>query len=408
MKVGVEFTRRSLYKLNRLIDVHFISSNTMLEKTFTVLPDIHYVDKIHADVIAIWLDNTICTSLESQWFNIARQLRQIITHVQVFTSVYECIDYIRSCGIERIFLIVTGTYADDFDTKLFEEIMDNVYFYVLTSNKLEYTGHHPGIRGFFDDINSLINRIHTDYTAYPVDVASDIDFTRVNSNGSTTRCINPQLIQWKCLHLMMDIVRQLPCSREQSMYKLIQNCSVYFKNDSRALEEISAFREAYEPRNIVKWYVSYTFLGRLLYESMETKNIDDILNLSFVLIDIYDELNELKCKQRVQSALPDVVYSGHVMETEKLQQLKANIGRLITNNVMLATSMHRNVAENFAVNRASKDHVSVLTEYYFDSTSSDSRPFADVSTLSYKDGQVLFTNGHIFRIDSCQPVASNK
>jgi hypothetical protein len=378
-------------------------------RSFTILPNIDHTDKLHDDVITIWLDDTIGTSVESQWFNVARQLRQFVPHVQVFRNANECIDYVRSIGIERIFLIVAGTYGYDFDTRLFEEIMPDVLIYVLTSNILEYNGNHTNIRGCFDNTNTLVNQIHDDYMIYAADKVSDINSIRINANGSTTRCINPQLIQWKCFNLMMDTLRQLPYPREKSKDRLIQICRSYYSSNLCELKCITEFEETYQVDDAIRWYTRECFLYRLLNQNMRTNNIDAIMAFSHVLIDIYDKLNELHCQQRVRAISYNTVYRGQHMSIAEFQKLKLNIGGFISNNTLLSTNVDRNVAEMYAGDADLINDAKVLIEISCDSTSSAWKPLADVSAFSEisDEHEVLFPNGHIFRINSCELTVNN-
>jgi hypothetical protein len=373
-----------------------------MQRSFTILPNIDHMDKFYDDVVAIWLDDTIGTSIESQWFNIARQLRQIISHVQVFTNVHKCIDYVCSVGIEHIFLIVAGTYVDDFDIRLFEEIMHDVFIYVLTSNKLEYNASHINIRGCFDNTSSLINQIRDDYMVYTTDNMSDMNFIRRETNENTTRCINPQLIQQKCFSLMMDILRRMPCPREQSIDRLIEFSRSQHSANPVELEILEEFQRTYQSNHAIKWYAEESFLYRSLNQSLRTNNIDAIMAFSFFLVDIYDQLNELYCQQRVNQ--PITIYHVQAIGIDDLKKLKLNIGGFISNNSLLATTIDRCVAEMFAGVGVTSTGISVIYEISFDSTSSTSKPLANTSSFSHitDESEVLFANGHIFRIDSCE------
>jgi hypothetical protein len=281
-----------------------------MERSFTILPDVDDTDKLHDDVIAIWLDNTIGTSIESQWFNIARQLRQIISHVEVFTNVHECIDYVCSSGIAQIVLIVAGTYGDEFDTRLYEEIIDNVFIYILTSNKLDCTTNHASIRGCFNNTNTLFNQMRDDYKIYTTKKVSHMHSVPMNNSGSTTRCVIPQLIQWKCSHLIMDLFRQMPCPREQSMGRFVQFCRSHYSNNSSQLAYINEFEETYQSADAIKWYTKDSFLFRVLNLSMQTNNLDAMMSFSHVLIDIYDQLHKLRSQQHNESLTRLTVYRG--------------------------------------------------------------------------------------------------
>jgi hypothetical protein len=380
-----------------------------MERSFTILPDVDDTDKLHEDVIAIWLDNIIGTSIESQWFNIARQLRQIISHVEVFTNGHECIDYVCSNGIAQIVLIVAGTYGDDFDTRLYEEIIHNAFIYILTSNKLDCNSNHVSIRGCFNNTDTLVNQIRDDYKIYTTKKVSDMHSVRMNNNGNTTRCVNPQLIQWKCSHLMMDLIRQMPCPREQSMDRFLQVCRSYYSNNSRDLAYVTKFEETYQSEDAIKWYTNDSFLYKSLNKSMRTNNINLIMSFSHVLIDIYDQLHKLCPQQHNESRTGLTVYRSQLMDIDELRNLCLNIGGYISNKTIFSTSLDSNIAKFYVRGQSVTNKATVLFEISIGFTSCGTKPFANVAKKSFfpKEQEVLFTNGHIFRIDSCELIDKN-
>jgi hypothetical protein len=99
------------------------------------------------------------------------------------------------------------------------------------------------------------------------------------------------------------------------------------------------------------------------------------------------------------------------MKINELQNLMRNIGRFISNNSLLSTVQDSKLAEIYAdvENAAPINYASVIFEISLDLTLSTSKPFANVSALSYYhlEEEVLFTNDHIFRIDSCEPTVNN-
>ncbi|CAF4134324.1 unnamed protein product, partial [Adineta steineri] len=324
--------------------------------------------------MAVWLDDTIGTSTETRWLNVVPQLRQMISHVEVFSNINECIHYVGSTGIEQIFLIVAGAYADNFDTTLYEEIIHNVFIYVLTTNKFEYHGNHASIRGWFDNTATLIDQIYRDYTASTNEAPSGMKLVGMNSIESTTRLINPQMIQWKCYQLMMDILRRMPCPLEQSKEKLLQRLRHHYRYNQNQLIELDEFAQTYQPSNAIKC-----------------------------------QLQDLSCRASVQTSSDSFLYRGQLMPVDELQQLQRSIGKFISNNALMPTTLNSHVALVYSGEGCHIDLVSVLIEVSFDSTSVTSKPFADVSYLfsvQYEQ-EVLLASGHIFRVDSCEILTNN-
>ena len=380
-----------------------------MQRFFTILPNVDHMDKLHDDVVAIWLDNTIGTSTENHWFNIAGQLRSIISHVEVFATAHQCTNYICSSGIARIILVVAGTYGDNFDTRLFEEMTHNVFIYILTSNKFDCHSNYTNICGCFENTNKLLHRIRNDYEIYMANTVSDMNVIRVTNNESATRCINPQLIQWKSEHLIMDLFRQMPCPREQSMDRLVQFCTSQCYDNSRDMNALTNFQETYSPENSIRWYNRHNFLHRLLNRAMRTNNLDGMMSFSHVLIDIHDQFHKSYSQLHNQLQTNVVVYHGRLMDIHQLKNLSLNIGGYISNKTIFAASFDYNIAKFFSGEGQNIDHPSALFTISYNSTSSVSNQLVDLSTVynSYTEKELLFTDGHIFRIDSCE-LANNK
>ena len=379
-------------------------------RSFIILPNIDLTGQPHSDVVAIWLDDTIGISADNQWFNVVKQLRQIISNVEVFNEVHKCIEYISATGIQRIFLVVAGNYGDDFDIELFEEIIHNVSIYSLSSNNFESVSQTQGnIRSFFNDAEMLIDRIHADYGIFIANREISVNSFQVNTTINTTRCITPQVIQWKCRQIMSDMFRQIPCAHHQSMERFLQLCKLRYEDNQYQLKQIDDFEQTYRPDMAINWYTRGCFLFRVLNKSMQTDDIDSIMASSSILMNIYNQL-EVSSMQRNQENLSSRrVYHGRLMSVDELRSFQLNIGGFVSNKSFLSPSFNRKVAEMFADIGSQTNEQHVLYEISMDWDSLYSKPVASVRHLSQYpvEEEVLFTNGHIFRIDSCEIIHEN-
>jgi hypothetical protein len=97
------------------------------------------------------------------------------------------------------------------------------------------------------------------------------------------------------------------------------------------------------------------------------------------------------------------------MGIDELRNLNLNIGGFISNNTVFTTHLDSNIARIFSGEGSNTSNPSVLFEISMGFTSSGTKPFADIANQSYfpHEQEVLFTNGHIFRIDSCELITNN-
>ena len=330
--------------------------------------------------------------------------------MEVFIDVHKCTEYISATGIKRIFLIVSGTYGDDFDIKLFEQIIHDVYIYILTLEKFEANNNHGNVRGIFNNGEMLISQICDDYGTCTTDQEIEKNSLRMNTNLNTTRSLNPQIIQWKCWQLMINIFRQMSCPPQESMSRFIQLCKSRYRDNLIELRRIDQFETVYQANEAIRWYTATCFLYRILNRVSRNNNIDLMMDSSAILIDIHNQLNCVSSAERGQEAPLSVVYRGTRMGVEELLELRLNIGRFVSNSSLLSTFKNCSLAELFLGEDLYNNITSVLLEIFMNSNSVYSRPVASVERFSHipEEGEVLFTNGHIFRVDSCDIIGKNQ
>ncbi|CAF1196075.1 unnamed protein product, partial [Adineta ricciae] len=130
-------------------------------------------------------------------------------------------------------------------------------------------------------------------------------------------------------------------------------------------------------------------------KALRVQNIEILFLFRFVINDIYRQLKQHQCA----SPSPVRVYRGQMMSSDELEILRRSTGKLISINSFFSTSLDRQTTSAFL--RSSSDLHSVLFVIDADPAVVMSKPFADVSKLSYftNEREVLFMSGCIFRLD---------
>ncbi|CAF0846409.1 unnamed protein product [Didymodactylos carnosus] len=98
------------------------------------------------------------------------------------------------------------------------------------------------------------------------------------------------------------------------------------------------------------------------------------------------------------------VYRGQHLKVDELQELKDNIGRLISMNTFISTTCKEDVAFMLAGDGSLSPILeSILFEIQIN-TSIDTKPYANIKELSVMkdEDEVLFSIGTIFRIESVE------
>ncbi|CAF1561418.1 unnamed protein product, partial [Didymodactylos carnosus] len=130
--------------------------------------------------------------------------------------------------------------------------------------------------------------------------------------------------------------------------------------------------------------------------------------------DLHYELTQLYANQRSDKTEDSfrecTVYRGQRMYLNEFEEIKGNIGGLISMNSFLSTSKHRRLAEMFT-GPGSEDSLCrrILFEIVINPRLCELPCFGDISELSSfpSEQEVLFFPGSIFRIESVKDLSDN-
>ncbi|CAF1422989.1 unnamed protein product [Adineta steineri] len=356
----------------------------VFNEIFTIVPNIKDEENFYQDAIIIWLDDTVGASTETEWFNITSKLRKIIHHLEVYTNINECIEFISSIAIEKVFLIVSGTYGDDFDMKIFQGIINDVFIYVLMTEKIKCNDNHQNIRGCFDNSKLLFDKIYEDSTIIRATTMPNINRLRMNTGESTTRSVNPELIKFKYLQFAHTIIDRMGCLAIGQ----VNSSTNQTDSNNNALQNHEQFQIIFVSENVIQ-----TGSGMRM---ITTDSSDEI--------DVTNQLYQLYCKQRVQETFSFVVYSQESLSIDQLEKLKLNVNQFISNNRSWLGEKNCFATGIFASNKATKDEITVMFEISLRQYTTAFKSAADESHLItwHLTEMVLFTPFNIFRVDSCE------
>ncbi|CAF0998044.1 unnamed protein product [Didymodactylos carnosus] len=344
--------------------------------------------------VLVWLDD----SDVDKYFKKRTELREIIHHIVVFSSINNCIEYISSIDTERVFVIITGTYANEFDIEQFHEPANHLLFYLLTKNQTDYK---DPVRGHFVDINCLINKIREDYELCLFEDSIPV----INTDGNSTRILNPNEIKLKCLQLLINVLRKMPAPSVHSCHKMLEHCRVYSVDRPRELQKVDDFQTHYSSKCAIKWFTRDCFLHPLISGALRTNNIDMIFDFGFIIADIDEQLSKAPLFNCTPCGVLEV-FRGQLMTADELNVLVRHIGGYISNNTFFSTTMCSESAVLFAGDYDTRNPLleSVIFEITIIPGNSALNSFAktaDASFFNDKD-EILFTIGNVFKIDAVE------
>jgi tetratricopeptide (TPR) repeat protein len=180
-----------------------------------------------------------------------------------------------------------------------------------------------------------------------------------------------------------------------------------YHNDIAKLRIIDELESSYQANQAIRWYTRDSFLYVILNKALREQDYFILTILRFFLRDLFHALIELKKFDEPVIKL----YRGQVLDIEELNTLINNQNKFISMNSLLSTSRDQLVARCFAESSMDPSNTrlrTVLFEIEANTSRTDSKPFADITSSSYysdKEGEILFMAGSIFRIVDVQKVS---
>ena len=140
----------------------------------------------------------------------------------------------------------------------------------------------------------------------------------------------------------------------------------------------------------------------MLNTALCRQDIPILYKFHFFIKDLHMQLEQLHSlyKSSLESRT-FTVYRGFGMPKKVFDEtIRQEVNNLLAFDTFLSTSLHKDVALNFARNKSNNDDESILLEIEIDAEKL-ARPFADVSRLSAFtcEDEILFSIGTVFRIE---------
>ncbi|CAF1248730.1 unnamed protein product [Didymodactylos carnosus] len=162
--------------------------------------------------------------------------------------------------------------------------------------------------------------------------------------------------------------------------ELINLCKKPYVGNHIELELLKESEETYSPEEAVRWYTRDSFIYKMLNKALRVQDMDTLIAFQSI--------------RRV--------YRGQLMSKDELDGMKLIIGKYLSLNSFLSTTLIPNVAFEFILNvaLATNDLCRVLFEIDIDPALINVKPYADISLHSFfkREAEILFMLGSIFKI----------
>ncbi|CAF1030410.1 unnamed protein product [Rotaria sordida] len=317
----------------------------------------------------VWLDDSITDTKEN--LIIQQKLRTVTHHLITFQDVQVMPRIHQHRQVNSIYV-----YAKD-----------------QVQNE-EWTKKFPKIKGVHRTLEAILAKIQSDQVniRFKVDEPLAVSIFTPNSalDKSTTE-LNSKFIHSE---VSIDVLLRMK-SNPTDKNDLIDLCKEKYKDNEKELAIVKEFEQNYSPDQALWWYTRDSFLYRLLNKALRVQNTDMIFLFRFFIRDIEQQLEQHKCLTPIR------VYRGQLMSNEELKVLKDSIGRFISMNSFLSTSIEREQALRFLnATNISDDSQRVLITIDADPRLDGVKPFANITNYSYfaHEQEVLLMLGSIFQL----------
>ena len=307
------------------------------------------------EVTLIWLDKTIDTTRTA--------LREITDYVRLYTDIEPCVTYIRSINKERIFLIISGAYAE----QCLDEIhdlpqIDSIFIFCMNvskyKNEVFNRERYTKIIDVFDDEEQLIQSIRNQLD----DLQKQLATFSLYEKQKSTRDLSKESASFLWFQLFKDVLLRMPRS-EEAKREMIEQCRQYYRGNPEELRNIDEFARTYTAQDTIRWYTKQCFIYRLCNKALRTEDIELLYRFRYYIQDLCKHLSTehgiSRSKELDQPIL--TLYRGLKLTNDELVRFQSNVGSLISTNGFLSTTRDYQLALEFAL-KTSKRSADVLPD----------------------------------------------
>ena len=257
----------------------------------------------------------------------------------------QCITFMNTMRNERMILIIWNGCTNDFLLKVHN--YSSLFTIFIYSEKRSYVhdrlrSQYSKIIDVFTDQEMLINQV---LQIMQVMERMVVAFSLFDQKQKSIRDLTKNSASFIWYQLLIDVLRNMS-SDESSKNNMLAVCEDFYGGKKEELSKIDEFRKSYTKEKAIWWYTDESFLYKLLNRALRTEDIDLLYSFRFFIIDLSNALeNESK---KVKNSVGMTLYRGQGISNKELEELRANIGILISFNGFISTSRNINVALGFA------------------------------------------------------------
>lgn len=385
-------------------------SNTPIRHLFH---DMHTEDKFESFTL-IWLDrNANRKSLDS--LRTRTLLCEINSNKNCFfyndpTVLLNDIQANNHSG-KKILLIVSGFYAE----QIFPmpgnvaKLILIVIIFCTDRKKYERLINKYNITSICTDYDTLKSSINGELSSLKFNLFENRSFRTIQSLTTTAdSSSNPNhdnIGAYFSYKLFVELLKEIP-QTDQAKENMLKQCKNYYRCDEPEQKKVDEFGRDYSPAKAIQWYTEESFVYRLVNKAFRTDDTALWYIFRFYIRDLCEQLEKVHREQQIQRS--DVLYRGQpFVPTQELENMRTNIGGLISTNGFFSTSKTFETARYFnGTARDSEDFKVVIFEITLQPDELHNTIFVDVDPRSDETSEyeceVLFDIGTVFKIEQVE------
>jgi hypothetical protein len=263
--------------------------------------------------------------------------------------------------------------------------MDSIFIYCYRLERYEFlrdqfsklvdihTCHHT----LFNDLNRTIKQLR-----------SHLETFSLFNPKTRLRHLKSTCAKFFWFLLLKEALMRLPIN-EISKKDMINQCRSYYRHNTKQQKDIDEFEQKYHSSNAIYWYSRSSFVSHLVNKALRTEDSDLLYLFRFFIIDLSQNLRSLAAAQSSEHNEILHLQRGLTLSNDEIDELRSNIGNLISPNGFMSASRCSDVANIHGTN--------VLFEIEVDTRLNICADIEKQSAIS-DEREILFDLGSIFRI----------
>jgi tetratricopeptide (TPR) repeat protein len=333
--------------------------------------------------------------------NMLTQLRSVVNNVDIFTESDDCIQFLRTIDIEKVFVITSG-YLGQYLIPDIHAMPQLDTIYIVCGNKSrheQWTKEWTKVKDVYTGITNVCEALKIAVKQCNQDSIS-VSFAAMDERGFNQNLDHFES-SFMCTQIFKEILLEIE-QDEKSIKNLANYCRKFYDNNIAELTIIDEFERDYRPQMSIWWYTRECFTYQMLNRALRTMEVDTLIHMGFFIRDVYDQIEELH-QQQLSSCHGKsfIVYRGQGLSTIDFEKLLKTKGGLISFNNFLFTSKNREVSLHFAKGALEKTNTIGIVFKMSINPSVSSAPFATIREVSYcqkEEEEILFPIHTVFRI----------